>query len=716
MAPSVTRRPPWTVRVASFSAAHRWPVIALWFVATIGIFLVSLAAGGTDAENAVQEDSAPEYESGRAYDVFNASGTTDDPSQDLLIVISSGTGTVDDEANAAAVADIVSRATALTSTVGGAVVPDLRPGHRPAAGPARGRSRLAGPHDGSRRGAHARRARGRGGATRARAGVPRRPPRRPPRTADPRPQRHPRERRHRDARQRRPRQLPAHHDPADLRDPAARLRGGGRGVRAADPGGHLVAGGVRGPCPVQPVRLAGQPVREPARGPDRPRRRGRLLPVHDHALPHGAATARQAGRHLDGLEHGGPCRVLLGTRGDDLDRRPVPARRSAVPLDGDRHDLGRVHLGRRVAHVPARAPVDPGREREPVPPAVPRPTARGGERAVEPRRAGDHAPPAPVLRRLGRVPAPPRVAGPAAAHRAGRFRLVPRLDRRRPGHQPHEREVAGGLDAPVPGRGHEGGRAGDAGGHRSTVGRARGAGRAERARRHAAVAGRHGRPRVRGDVGRPERPRQPGDRARRARRGRAEDLRWPPRSRGAGHRRCGLHRRRRRLLRGRHGPGVRVRPGLLVPAAARGLPFDRHPDQGDHPQPAIDRGGLRAARAGLPGGLGRRHPEREARRHRVVRPDLHLHDPVRPVDGLPRLHPHPDQGGAGPRAQLGRRGGAWHLDHRGHRHERRRDHGRGVRRVRDPASWRSSSSWGSGWPSPSSWTPRSSAACCCRHR
>src|SRR5688572_33353280 len=89
MAPSVTGRPPWTVRVATFSAAHRWPVIALWFVFTIGIFLVSLAAGGTDAESAVQEDTAPEYESGRAYDVFNASGTTDDPSQDLFIVVRS---------------------------------------------------------------------------------------------------------------------------------------------------------------------------------------------------------------------------------------------------------------------------------------------------------------------------------------------------------------------------------------------------------------------------------------------------------------------------------------------------------------------------------------------------------------------------------------------------------------------------------------------------
>ena len=93
---------------------------------------------------------------------------------------------------------------------------------------------------------------------------------------------------------------------------------------------------------------------------------------------------------------------------------------------------------------------------------------------------------------------------------------------------------------------------------------------------------------------------------------------------------------------------------------------------------------LRPAGAGLPGGLGRRHPEREARRHRVVHPDLHLHDPVRAVDGLPRLHPHPDQGGARPRAGLGRRGRARHLDHGGHRHERGGDHGRGVRGVRDP--------------------------------
>ena len=208
MAPSVTRRPPWTVRVASFSAAHRWPVIALWFVATIGIFLLSLAAGGTDAENAVQEDSAPEYESGRAYDVFNASGTTDDPSQDLLIVISSGTGTVDDEANCR----------------GGGGHRDSRQGphvHGRRRGRARPSTRSSTRSRPRRRPVSSRRT-----GTTVRV-VARMPGERevveerlvpvpafldelragPSRTADPRPQRHPRQRRHRDARQRRPRQL-----------------------------------------------------------------------------------------------------------------------------------------------------------------------------------------------------------------------------------------------------------------------------------------------------------------------------------------------------------------------------------------------------------------------------------------------------------------------------------------------------------------------------
>jgi uncharacterized membrane protein YdfJ with MMPL/SSD domain len=122
MTTPVTHRPPWTVRVAAFSAAHRWPVIGLWFAVTIGLFVASIAAGGTASEDAVSDDSAPKYESGRAYDLFNASGTQD-AGQRLVLVVGSETGTVDDPAVATAIGDIVARAKALESTIDGALLP-----------------------------------------------------------------------------------------------------------------------------------------------------------------------------------------------------------------------------------------------------------------------------------------------------------------------------------------------------------------------------------------------------------------------------------------------------------------------------------------------------------------------------------------------------------------------------------------------------------------
>ena len=122
MASSITHRPPWTVRVATFSAAHRWPVIGLWFAVTIGLFIASIAAGGTASEDAVSDDSAPSYESGRAYELFNASGTQDS-GQRLFIVLASAAGTVDDPAVASAIGDIVARAQALESTIDGASLP-----------------------------------------------------------------------------------------------------------------------------------------------------------------------------------------------------------------------------------------------------------------------------------------------------------------------------------------------------------------------------------------------------------------------------------------------------------------------------------------------------------------------------------------------------------------------------------------------------------------
>ena len=62
-------------------------------------------------------------------------------------------------------------------------------------------------------------------------------------------------------------------------------------------------------------------------------------------------------------------------------------------------------------------------------------------------------------------------------------------------------------------------------------------------------------------------------------------------------------------------------------------------------EPALGRRRLRPARARLPAPLGGGHPRLPLeRRDHVVAAAVHVRDPVRPLDGLPRLHPEPGQG------------------------------------------------------------------------
>ena len=101
---------PWTVRVANWSARHRWPVFVLWFVATIGLFAGSLAVGGTKAVDAVSRDQRARYESSEAYLIYsdaNANAGQQAPaSQQFLLLVTTPSGTVDDAATKAAIADI----------------------------------------------------------------------------------------------------------------------------------------------------------------------------------------------------------------------------------------------------------------------------------------------------------------------------------------------------------------------------------------------------------------------------------------------------------------------------------------------------------------------------------------------------------------------------------------------------------------------------------
>ncbi len=116
-------RPPWTVRVAAWSARHRWPVFALWFVATIGLFVASLAAGGTRSVEAVSSDQRSKYEAGEAYEVYSAAnasvGQQAPATQQFLLIVSNPIGTVDEPGFKAAIADIDKRLTAIQASVDG---------------------------------------------------------------------------------------------------------------------------------------------------------------------------------------------------------------------------------------------------------------------------------------------------------------------------------------------------------------------------------------------------------------------------------------------------------------------------------------------------------------------------------------------------------------------------------------------------------------------
>ena len=100
----------------------------------------------------------------------------------------------------------------------------------------------------------------------------------------------------------------------------------------------------------------------------------------------------------------------------------------------------------------------------------------------------------------------------------------------------------------------------------------------------------------------------------------------------------GLQRRHDRTRAAR----ARLRARPRVHPAAGHVPLDRGADQGDRPQPAVGRRRLRRPRPRLPG-----RPRREAarlpvgRRHRPGDPAVPVRDPLRPLDGLPRVRPQP---------------------------------------------------------------------------
>ncbi len=115
-------REPATVRVAMWSARHRWPVVGLWFAATIGLFVASLAMGGINAGDANGNPNDRQLEASKAYDVFNAGGTND-PYEPFLVVIDGGPGATSDPAFKAAVGDLVAGLRGSQAEIDGSATP-----------------------------------------------------------------------------------------------------------------------------------------------------------------------------------------------------------------------------------------------------------------------------------------------------------------------------------------------------------------------------------------------------------------------------------------------------------------------------------------------------------------------------------------------------------------------------------------------------------------
>ncbi len=120
-APHPSTRPgrePATVRIAMWSARHRWPVVALWFLATIGLFGTSIAVGGIKAEDASGGPNQRSIEATEAYDVFNAGGK-EPPFEQVLVVVSGGPNAVTDPGFEAVVTDLVAKLGAASAPVDG---------------------------------------------------------------------------------------------------------------------------------------------------------------------------------------------------------------------------------------------------------------------------------------------------------------------------------------------------------------------------------------------------------------------------------------------------------------------------------------------------------------------------------------------------------------------------------------------------------------------
>ncbi|MBI2780683.1 MAG: MMPL family transporter [Chloroflexi bacterium] len=112
-------RAPLTVRIATWSARHRWLVFVLWFAGTIGVLVASISAGGIRTIDVNEDPNGPRLESEVAYEVLGA-GEPIAPAERMVVVMSGAPGAALDPAFQANVHQLVTELTAAKATVDGA--------------------------------------------------------------------------------------------------------------------------------------------------------------------------------------------------------------------------------------------------------------------------------------------------------------------------------------------------------------------------------------------------------------------------------------------------------------------------------------------------------------------------------------------------------------------------------------------------------------------
>jgi RND superfamily putative drug exporter len=121
----VLSREPWTVKVAVWSARHRYPVFAAWFVLIAGLTFGAMALGGQRSQSVMDKGATiGESQTGwNVYDAADANVKNRVDTESFYLIVANPTGKLDTPENRTAIHAMTEKLAALTATVDGSTVP-----------------------------------------------------------------------------------------------------------------------------------------------------------------------------------------------------------------------------------------------------------------------------------------------------------------------------------------------------------------------------------------------------------------------------------------------------------------------------------------------------------------------------------------------------------------------------------------------------------------